>query len=227
MDDFFKENKPASSDFMTSIVEGFKYNLEVVPDTLLVTIGLFALLLQSPSFTALGLSMLSVNLFQPIAVQYLREVVPNSWAVSTRSTGKFPGASAERVMMNNNSTTKAELPSYYSMFIGTFLGWVAPLSAFYQPELRASPQRMIASYVSIAFLIIFATIILLYRWLASQETLYGLLLGVGFGAALGFAIMLILYYGTQRRATNIYNLPLINVSYGGTPGRPIYVCAPK
>jgi len=86
---------------------------------------------------------------------------------------------------------------------------------------------MIASYVSIAFLIIFATIILLYRWLASQETLYGLLLGVGFGAAIGFAIMLILYYGTQRRATNIYNLPLINVSYGGTPGRPIYVCAPK
>jgi len=224
MADFLKTDSQTSSVFMSYIIDRFKYNLEIFPDVLLVSVGLFAILLQSPSFTALGLSLLSVNLAQPFLAGYLREIIPNTWAVSTRSTGMFPGTSFERINLGL-STTKATLPSYYTMFLGTLLGWVAPLPLFYPQELNYSPQRTIASNISTAFIILFITILLSYRWLASQETVGGLALGVGFGALFGFIVMVSIYYATQRRATNLYNFPLISTSYGST--NPIYVCASK
>jgi uncharacterized membrane protein len=222
---FFKpEKQSVSSEFMNSIVDSFKSNLEIVPDILLATIGIFAILLQSPSLTAFGLSMLSVNLVQPWASGFLREIVPSSAAIATRATGKFPGASVERVMLTT-SDTKAELPSYYTMFLGALLGWIAPLSTLYAPELKISPQRSLASTISIAFLIMFSVILILYRYLAEQDTPYGIFIGLGLGSVFGFLLVLTLYYGTQRRATNIYNLPLLTTSYGVRD--PIYVCASK
>jgi hypothetical protein len=221
-------NKAETSPYSTSIgaiIDQFKYTLEIVPDLLLVTIGIFAILLQSPSFVALGLSLLSVNLVQPFLSQALREVISSTWAISTRSTGKFPSTSAERVILNSADAPGATLPSYYTMFLGTFLGWIAFLPLYYQPELNYSPQRQMASNVSIAFVSLFSAILLAYRFLASQDTFIGILLGVGAGGVLGFLLMLFLYYTTQRRATNLYNFPLLSASYGGTD--PIYVCAPN
>lgn len=212
------------SPFLSGIIEPFKYTLDVIPDTILVSVCLFALLLQSPAFTAFGLSLLSVNLFQPLVANFLREVVPSGWALSTRSTGKFPGVSVERIALNA-TTSKSDIPSYYTMFIGTVLGWVAPLPFFYQPELDISPNRSLAATVSLCFLLLFSTILLAYRFLASHDTLMGIILGVVLGAVLGGSLFIGMYYGTQRRVTNLYNFPLLSTNYGGS--KPIYVCATK
>lgn len=222
--DFFKKDPLTQSTSIGAIVDLFKYNLELVPDMLLVTIALFAMLLQSAPLTALGASLLSVNIFQPLLNNLFREVVPSSWGVSTRVTGRFPGFSAERLSMKQ-PVNPAEVPSYYTTFLGTFLGWVAFLPLFYEPELRISPQRMLSSNLSTAFITIFATILLLYRFLSSQDTAFGILFGVGLGGIIGFLIMLALYYMTQRRVTNLYNFPLLSTTYGTTKdGKPIYVC---
>jgi hypothetical protein len=222
---FFKKDPLTQSTSIGAIVDGFKYNLELVPDILLVTIGLFAILLQNAPLTALGASLLSVNIFQPLLDKYFKEVVPSTWGVSTRVTGRFPGFSAER-LSTKQSLNPAEIPSYYTTFVGTFLGWVAFLPLFYQPELSISAQRMLSSNLSSAFIAIFGTILLIYRYLSSQDTALGILLGVGLGGIFGFLIMLALYYMTQRRITNLYNFPLLSTSYGGTKdGKPIYVCS--
>jgi hypothetical protein len=222
MENLFKKNDSASNSPMTYIVEGFKYNLEIIPDIFLVTIGIFSILLQNASFMALGLSLLSVNLLQPLVGGYFREVVPSSWGMTTRATGMFPGTSVERMSLET-TTPKTFLPSYYTMFLGTLFGWIAPLSLFYKQELDASPHRQLAANISVTFLIMFTLILLSYRYLASQDTPYGIFLGMGFGGILGFLLMICLYYGTQRRATNLYNLPLMSTSYGTKD--PIYVCA--
>lgn len=223
IDDFFKNDsaKTNSSSIISSTVETFKSNIEVVPDIFLVTVGIFAMLLQSPSFTALTGSLLSVNLIQPLVASYLREVVPNTWGVQTKATGMFPGTSVERISLENTSPI-ASLPSYYTMFIGTLLGWIGPLFYYYQPELKISPQRTLGAIISLSFLVLFSSILLIYRYLASQDTFYGILFGVGAGGVFGLLLMTIIYYATQRRATNLYNLPLLSTSYGGTT--PIYVC---
>jgi hypothetical protein len=179
------------------------------------------MLLQSPSFTALTGSLLSINVIHPLVAKYLREVVPNTWGVQTKATGMFPGTSVERMSLENKSPV-ASLPSYYTMFIGTLLGWVGPLYYYYQPELNISPQRTLGAIISLSFLVLFSLILLIYRYLASQDTFYGILLGIGSGGLFGLLIMTIIYYATQRRATNLYNLPLLSTSYGGS--KPIYVC---
>jgi hypothetical protein len=224
MADFFSSpNAPtATPTFLSGIIEAFKYNLDIIPDTILVSVCIFALLLQSPSFIGLGLSLLSVNLIHPLVANFFKEIVPSSWALTTRSTGKFPGISVERIMTNNTSI-KADIPSYYTMFIGTVLGWLAPLPIFYKSELDISPNRSLAAMVSLCFLLLFSTILLCYRYLASHDTLFGIFLGIGIGGILGFALFIGLYYATQRRVTNIYNFPLLSTKYGGTD--PVYVCA--
>jgi len=224
MADYFSSpNAVTAPSFLSPIIEGFKSTLDIVPDTLLVSVCLFALLLQSPSFVAFGLSLLSVNLLHPLVANFLREVIPSSWALTTRSTGKFPGVSVERIALNRNTTTKADVPSYYTMFIGTVLGWMLPLPLFYKSELDISPNRSLAAIVSVCFLILFSAILLLYRFLASHDTVFGILLGVGLGSLVGLSLFTGLYYGTQRRATNLYNFPLLSTTYGGKD--PIYVCA--
>jgi len=187
---------------------------------------MFALLLQSPSFTALGASLLSVSLIHPLLVGFLRNVVPSSWAVASRSTGKFPGISVERIALNN-TTSKADLPSYYTTFLGTLIGWLAPLPFLYQDELTLSPQKSLSSIISTGFLILFSLILLIYRYLASQDSLIGIILGIGFGTIFGGILAIGLHYATQRRVTNLYSLPLLTTSYGGKTGQPIYVCASK
>ena len=221
IDDFFKNGSTNSSSIISFTIETFKSNLEIVPDIFLVTVGIFAMLLQSPSFTALTGSLLSVNLIQPLIAQYLREIVPNTWGVQTKATGMFPGTSVERISLENTSPI-ASLPSYYTMFIGTLLGWFGPMYYYYQPELQISPQRTLGAIISGSFLILFSLILLIYRYLASQDTFYGILLGVGFGGLFGLSIMTAIYFATQRRGTNLYGLPLLSTSYGGT--KPIYVC---
>ena len=209
---------------MIQVIEGFKYTLEIVPDTLLASVCLFALLLQSPSLIAFALSLLSVNLIQPVVANFFKEIVPSGWALFSKATGKFPGASVERIMLSN-TPTKGEIPSYYTMFIGTLIGWLSPLPLFYKSELNISPNRILAATVSLCFLLLFSLILLSYRFLASQDTVMGIILGVGVGSIFGFGLFIGLYYATQRRITNLYNFPLLTTTYGGKD--PIYVCATK
>ena len=108
------------------------------------------------------------------------------------------------------------------MFIGFLLGWMGPLQSVYAQELSSSPQRALASILSLSFLCLFSVIALLYRFLASQDTFFGIVIGVLSGGLLGAGIMYMISYLTGRRATNIYNLPLIgNVD---SASKPIYIC---
>jgi hypothetical protein len=212
------------SGFITTIVEGFKYNLELFPDLLLSIVCIYALVLQFPPFIALALSLLSVQLVQPILGNVFREILPGTWAAPARQegTGFFPGLSLERVTLNRSAPPTTGIPSYYSMFVGTLVGWILPLMGLYSDELAASPKRALAYYISLGFAILIAVITLAYRWLASQDTFFGLLLGVGLGGVFGSILVWLVSLLTQRRATNLYSFPLITTSYGTT--KPIYAC---
>ena len=204
------------------IIKGFKSNLELFPDLFLSTVCIYALILQYPPFIALAISLLSVQLVQPLLGGIFREILPGTWAAPRRQegTGLFPGLSLERP-----TSPGVGIPSYYTMFVGTLLGWIVPLMFLYPQELSFSPQRSLAYYISLGFAGFIGLIAILYRWLASQDTLLGIILGLGLGGLLGSTLVWLLSILTQRRATNLYNFPLITTSYGTT--KPIYVCEKK
>ena len=225
MADFFKNTTPAPTDLQAIIVGAFKYNLQIAPDIFLTTICLFALLLQSPAFTALGGSLLTLTLVQTLLGRAFREIIPDTWKAPNQldSTGMFPGMLPERIsLLGTDPKEGYSIPSYYTMFVGFLLGWMGPLQSVYAQELSSSPQRALASILSLSFLCLFSVIALLYRFLASQDTFFGIVVGVVSGGLLGAGIMYMISYLTARRATNIYNLPLIgNVD---SASKPIYMC---
>jgi len=206
------------------LIEGFKSNIEIFPDLFLSTICLYAIILQYPPFIALAISLLSVQVVQPLLGSIFREILPNTWAAPARreATGLFPGVSPERLSFNQTAAPGVGIPSYYTMFLGTLLGWIGPIFYLYPKELSMSPQRAFAYYISFGFATFLAVNGILYRWLASQDTILGIVLGVGFGGILGASLVWLLSIFTQRRATNLYNFPLITTMYGTT--KPIYVC---
>lgn len=202
------------------------YTLQVFPDSMLVGTLLYALILQSPQLTALGLSLLSVSFFHPLAASFFRQVVPDTLRVvdsTGRESGRFPGLSYERVQLGLfGKLTDEEWPSYYSMFVGTLLGYVAFLPSLYEKELEASKVRSKSINFGISFLAIIVVGLLLYRYIANIESLFSIGVGGMSGFILGAILMGLISVTTQRRATNLLNFPLIGDSL--TAKKPLYVC---
>ena len=216
-------NRVSLSEYLTS---GFMYTLQVFPDSMLVGTLLYALILQSPQLTALGLSLLSVSFFHPLAASFFRQVVPDTLRVvdsTGRESGRFPGLSYERVQLGLfGKLTDEEWPSYYSMFVGTLLGYVAFLPSLYEKELEASKVRSKSINFGISFLAIIVVGLLLYRYIANIESLFSIGVGGMSGFILGAILMGLISVTTQRRATNLLNFPLIGDSL--TAKKPLYVC---
>jgi hypothetical protein len=202
------------------------YTLQVFPDSVLLGTLVYALILQSPQLTALGLSLLSVSFFHPLAASFFRQIVPESLRVSDntgRESGRYPGLSYERAQLGLfGSLTETEWPSYYSMFVGTLVGYIVFLPTIYEKELEASKIRSKSVYFGIGFLLIIATMLLLYRYIANIESILSIGVGSFSGIVLGAILMGIVSAFTQRRGTNLLNFPLIGDSL--TAKKPIYVC---
>lgn len=202
------------------------YTLQVFPDSILLGTLVYALILQSPQLTALGLSLLSVSFFHPLTASFFRQIVPESLRVADntgRESGRYPGLSYERAQLGLfGSLTETEWPSYYSMFIGTLVGYIVFLPTLYEKELEASKIRSKSVYFGIGFLLIIATMLLLYRYIANIESILSIGVGSFSGIVLGAILMGIVSVFTQRRGTNLLNFPLIGDSL--TAKKPIYVC---
>lgn len=214
------------SEYLTS---GFMYTMSIFPDTILVGTFVYALLLQSPQFTALGLALLSVSFFHPLLSGFFRQIIPESLRVadnSGRESGRYPGLSYERAQLGLfGILTEEEWPSYYSMFVGALFGYIGFLPTLYEKELNASKVRSRSVYFGIGFLAIIVAGLLIYRYIANIESLFSIGIGTLSGAAIGGLLMFIVSIFTQRRATNLLNFPLIGDSL--TSQRPIYVCGTK
>ena len=214
--------------FLNTGAAGLRYNLQVFPDTVTAAALVFALLFQSPAFAALGGSSILLSLIHPTIARFFTRFVDGSVGSGAGATcsGHFPGISFERVMDMKTSGFQAlsytSWPSYYSVFIGFIISYLGTLPAIYQNELDASPKRfasMILGYIVIGIVLL---TLALYRLLSNCDTPFGMFAGVLVGAALGFLMVLLLAYISDRRITNLLGLPLMRDK--AADGKPIYVC---
>ncbi len=186
----------------------------------------YALLLQSPQLTSLGLALLSVSFFHPLLGSFFGRIVPESLRVADNSgkeSGRYPGLSYERAQLGLfGSITDSEWPSYYSMFVGTLFGYIAFIPTWFDKELNASKVRSKSVYFGIGFLAFICIMLLGYRFIANIESPLSLTVGSLSGVALGAILMAIVGALTQRRGVNLLNFPLIGDSLTGK--KPIYVC---
>lgn len=228
------EVKDSVTSFSGYLLKGFKYNLQVFPDTLMAATFLFAVLFQSPSLATLGSSFLALNLIHPLIAGFLTRVVSGIMGPDVDPglcSGRFPGVSYERLLDMSSERTFGALnregwPSYYSMFIGFLGGWVGSLPFIYNKEISANGRNTAAATASAILLSLVVAMGIVYRTLISRcDTAFGTFVGVGVGAVLGAMIVGFLAWVSDRRLTNILNFPLIRNR--AADGKPIYVCEGK
>lgn len=211
--------------------QGFKYNIQILPDTLFASVLLFTVLLQSSQFAALGATFFVLNLVHPAMARFLSRVMPGLVGPRndvSKCAGRFPGISFESVLGRAASGTFGELdatgwPSYYSMFLGCLAAYLSAMPILYRKEADASPNRnaaMLAGLVVMALLIVLCGT---YRVYSGCESLGGLLVGLVAGAVVGGLAVALLAWVSDRDSTNLLQFPLIRDC--AADGKPIYVCA--
>lgn len=211
---------------------GFKYNLQVFPDTVTAASLLFTCLFQNAQFGALTGSMVLLRVLHPILSKFLTSVLDGTVGAGdpARCTGVFPGASYESLIGAASRREFGALrddtwPSFYTTFLGFLLGYIGLLPVVYQAELAASPRRMAAAASGVGILGLLVVIGAAYRYMTDCDTAIGILTGVVAGFLIGAFIMAFLAWVSERRITNILNFPLIRNK--AADGRPIYVCDRK
>lgn len=219
--------------YLTTASEGFKYNLQVLPDTILASSLLFSLLFQSPPFMALTASLVAFSAIQPHVGNFLSQVLGGTMKPVRDGglcTGRFPGVSFQQLMnrVNNNSfgdITYGEWPSYYSMFIGFMTAYMAAMPVIYSEELKASPRHNVATVSGLVLMGVLVLIMFVFRFMSGCDSGLEIVLGLFFGALLGLIAVVFLAWISERRLTNLLSMPLIRDR--ATDGKPIYVCERK
>lgn len=219
--------------FVSFAHSGFKYNLQVLPDTLTAATLLFSLLFQSASLGALGGSMVLLNVLHPRIASFLGNAfqgIVQSEGASSICTGHYPGVSLTRVSemvarRGFGAVDYAGWPSFYATFLGFLGAYIGVLPSLYAKEIAASPRRRAASITGLVLLIVVLLTCAVYRVMSGCDSVPELLAGLFVGGLVGVFLVLFLAWISDRRITNIVAIPLIR---GRTPdGKPIYVCEGK
>jgi hypothetical protein len=216
--------------FVNFAVDGFKYNLQVLPDVLTSSALLFSILFQSPPMAILAVSLASVSILHSTVAGFMGRILPNviqSPSDTDSCSGHFPGVSYSQLLGIGSLGSVMNLagknwPSYYSTFIGFLAGWVGTLPSIYSKEIEASPQRLAAVTGGLVVLGLLCVIVMVYRITSSCESFGSTSLGLTSGFAMGFAVVMFVAWVTDRRGTNILGMPLLRSR--AEDGKPIYVC---
>lgn len=213
--------------FMNFAYDGFKYNLQVLPDVLTASSMLFALLFQSPPMAVLAVSMASLNVIHGAFSSFLGRILPNTISPPSdveRCSGRFPGVSYTQLLGLGSFGAQGEnaWPSYYATFIGFLAGWVGTLPTIYAQELEASPYRTAAVSGGLVFLGVLCVMVMMYRIMSGCEGFAATAIGLLMGFVIGLGLVLFAAWATERRGTNILGMPLLRSR--AADGKPIYVC---
>lgn len=219
---------PSLSDLVNQVSAVFKYNIQILPDTLFAATLLFALLFQSAPLATLGVGLILNAGIHPLIAGFMsRNISGLAQPVgSNQCTGRFPGLSftgAAAFANGNNDINRAGWPSYYSSFIGFFLTYIASLTVIYREELKASPTRKTATTTGLVVTILVLILVCIFRIASGCDDVLGLLVGLVMGGILALAYVTLMANASDRTLTNMLALPLFkNVA---VDGKPIYICA--
>lgn len=211
---------------------GFKYNLQVFPDTITASALLFTVLFQSAPFGALTGSMVLHRIFHPIIASFFASVLNGSIGPgdAERCSGVFPGASFERLIgaasrKEFGALSDNSWPSFYTSFLGFLIGYIGLLPIVYQQELEASQKRKASTVTGLVILALVVLVGIVFRVSSECDNGLGIAVGLFSGFLVGAALMAFLAWISERRITNILGFPLIRSKTAD--GKPIYVCERK
>lgn len=202
------------------------YNLQILPDILLCSILLLGILLANQSVLVLAAAAIGNQLLTSTVGRLLLKYSPDDAVIRSSldmCTGGYIGKSWARLLgIDANDLWSPRAPSIYMSALGFFAGWGGALQQLYKEEIDAgivSRTTLIACAVITAVIILLALIV---RYIAGCESVVGMLGGLVMGGVIGYFVAIALGFATDRRATNIWGIPLLRDRINS--GAAVYVC---
>jgi hypothetical protein len=210
--------------------KAFFFNINYLPDTILGGIILFSLLMQSMPLAVLGVILLSLEFIHAGTSGFFAQIIPGLHVPSNdvqRCSGQFPGISYERLItlsakVGKLTTLSNGFPSYYIMFMGALFGYILAMNQTYSQELNGMPQKKAAVYSGSFIMGLLAILFVVYRVSTNCDTIISVLVAALVGLLYGFISEMIVAYLSDRKLTNLLNIPLLRDR--AEDGKTIYVC---
>jgi hypothetical protein len=204
------------------------FNLQILPETLTSGLLLLAVVLGSGPVLALATGVGGTQLFTTVVSRLLMRYAPDSAQLMSTMDGctqGYVGKSWQRLLrdtLNPEQLWHPRAPSVYQATIGFVAGYGLALQHLYRDEIKAgvlSGSLMMTTGI-LAGLVMLLT--LLFRVSSGCESVFSAVLGILLGLFIGYIGTIALGYSTDRRATNIWGIPLLRDRINN--GSAIYVC---
>jgi len=191
------------------VIPSFVANLQILPETLLCGIIIFGILLASQPLIILAVCLSITQLL----VHAMGTLTPgNATATSPLdacSTG-FIGKSVARLFNNDPSLLwRPYAPSNYLATVGFITGWGYGLQLVYSDEIDKGifPRPLMTTTAIVATILLILALV--FRMYSSCESIIGAVTGTIIGLLFGYLGCVSLGYATNKKATNIWGIPLL------------------
>jgi len=204
------------------------YNLQILPESVMSGIIILAIVLANSSLLALAAGAGGTQLLTSAVGRIMMRVMPDG-AVVTSSTDMcytgFVGKTVDRLMRGPDAPElmwHPRAPSVFMATVGFFVGYGLALQQLYKEEINAKvmSQSTLVSTSIISLLLLVTALIFRISW--GCESILGAVGGSLFGIAIGYFGCITLGYVTDRRATNVWGIPLLRDRINN--GSALYIC---
>lgn len=205
------------------------YNLQLLPESLITGIIILSIVLVSKTLLVLaagaGLTQLLASTVGKLVTRFMEGNSMSDRKCAERCTPGFLGKAAIR-LANGGQTPELlwhpVAPSVYLATVGYFVGVGLALLQIYRDEIDAKVVNRSTLTGTAIVSVIILVMAIVFRVSHGCETLFGAIGGILLGLLIGYLGCITIGYLTDRRATNVWGIPLIRDRING--GSALYVC---
>jgi len=209
------------------IAASVMYNLQILPESLICGIIILAIVLANQSLVAMAAGAIGTQFLASAVGRLIMKMTDSAKPYSSMDTcnNGYVGKSWDRLLRGTNDPDLMWHPQAPSIFLATiayFIGYGWALQQVYKEEIDARVMNKSSLILTaiIGFLLLVTAIV--YRVSAGCDSVIGALCGVLFGLAIGYLGCVTLGYASDRRATNVWGIPLLRDRINN--GSALYIC---
>jgi hypothetical protein len=194
-----------------------EYNLQILPESILCGIIILAIVLVSQPLIVLAIGAVITHMLTGVVGKLLMKYMQGNAELTATKCAEVcnPGFAGKAWARLLNGGIDPELlwhpiaPSVYLALIGYFVGVGWGLWLLYKEEIDANVVRapsLITTSIISGILLLMAIVFRIYR---GCDSAFGAVGGTMMGLLFGYLGTVTLGYVTNKRATNIWGIPLI------------------